>query len=102
MVTSLHDKKLSNEIMVMPGVTFYGVFLALISLAGSEELDRLKSSFPEVVKEAVIRYHAPGGALDLDEWITEFSKDKPFPEDYLKEQFKKAERLANVDPELGW
>ena len=102
MITSMHDKKISNEIMVMPMVTFYGVFLALISLAGSEELALLRAAFPQVVKEAVIRYNAPGSALNLEEWIQEFGGDEHMPEDYLKEQFRKAEKTANVDPDLGW
>ena len=103
MITSLHDKKISNEIMMVPDVTFYGVFFALISLAGSEELARLRQAFPQVVKEAIIRYTAPGGALDLDEWIKAFvTDDATFPEEYLKKQFRKAEKMANIDPDLGW
>ena len=62
MHTSLHDKKISNEIMIMPEVTFYGVFLALIAMTDSDNLIRLERTFPEIVQEAKIRYHAPGGA----------------------------------------
>jgi hypothetical protein len=42
--------------------------LALISRADTDNLIRLQNAFPEVVKEARIRYHAPGGALNLKEW----------------------------------
>jgi len=68
MLTSMHDKKISQVIEMLPGVSFYGIFLALIARADTENLLRLQSAFPEVVKEARIRYHAPGGALTVKEW----------------------------------
>lgn len=67
-ITTVEDKIISNQILVMNEVTFYGIFLALCGSAGSMELERLESVFPEAVMEARVRYHAPDGCLDLDEW----------------------------------
>ncbi len=67
-LTSLHDKEISTQIAQMPRVSFYGIMLALIERAGSMELERLESVFPEAVMDARIRYHAPDGCLNIEEW----------------------------------
>lgn len=94
--TSLHDKNKSNEILTMPEVTFYGIFLALIARADTDNLALLEQAFPEVVLEAKIRYYAPGGALTVEEWNKYYTEDdtQPLPEEFLVNQFKKARRQA--------
>ncbi len=95
--TSLHDKTISNEILTMPEVTFYAVFLALISMADSDNLSKLEQAFPEVVMEAKIRYYAPGGALTVDEWLT-YYKDRgendPPSREFLESRFAGARTKA--------
>jgi hypothetical protein len=47
----------------MSGNAFYSLLMATIREAGSEELERLESAFPDTVAELRKRYNAPGGAL---------------------------------------
>lgn len=45
-VTTKHDKDLSNKILIMPNITFYGALMALLTLADEREMQRLQSAFP--------------------------------------------------------
>ena len=67
-LTSKHDKNISNQILLLDGVTFYGILLAAINRADSENLERFEQLFPKAVHEARIRYYAPGGCVSLQEW----------------------------------
>jgi hypothetical protein len=51
----------------MSGNAFYSLLMATIREAGSEELERLESAFPDTVAELRKRYNAPGGALTPEE-----------------------------------
>jgi hypothetical protein len=75
-ITSVHDKIISNQILVMDGITFYGIFLALCARASSVEFEKLESVFPEAVTEARIRYHAPDGCLNASEWLHKNKNDE--------------------------
>ena len=68
MITSLHDYQISVDIRVLDGVTFYGVFMALVYMADTDNLEKLKAAFPQAVDEAYQRYNAPGGILNDKEW----------------------------------
>ena len=46
---------------------FYGLIMAAISKADSSNYEKLRSTFPEVWNEFQIRYHSPGGCLDIEE-----------------------------------
>lgn len=47
----------------LPGNAFYSLLLAAAREAGSDELERLESSFPEAIGELRARHNAPGGRL---------------------------------------
>ena len=68
MITSLHDYQMSVEIRVLDSVTFYGVFMALVYMADTDNIEKLKAAFPQAVKESIQRYNAPGGILNDKEW----------------------------------
>lgn len=67
--TSMHDLYIRHKIEEIPEVTFYGILLALIARADTDNLARLRQAFPEVVREFTIRYNSPGGALNMEEWL---------------------------------
>ncbi len=95
--TSLHDKKKSSEIQLIPGITFYAVFLALVQMADTDNLSRLERAFPEVVREAKIRYFAPGGALNVGEYLENFLADgEPPPREALERLFHNARVKAGA------
>ncbi len=66
MITSLHDYQMSVEVRVLDGITFYGVFMALVYMADTDNLEKLKAAFPQAVGEAYQRYNAPAGCLTDD------------------------------------
>lgn len=43
--------------------SFYGLLMAAMRQADTQNLELLKSVFPDVWDELVKRYHAPGGCL---------------------------------------
>jgi len=43
---------------------FYTFLMAAIYEADTDNLEKLKSAFPEIVKELQERYNAPGGLLE--------------------------------------
>lgn len=67
-ITTLFDKKISNEIQLLPGVSFYGVVLAAIAMADTDNLEKFTQMFPDVVRDARVRYYAPDGCLNMGEW----------------------------------
>lgn len=92
MYTSLHDNKICRDIEKVPGVSFYGIFMALIKRADTDNLIRLERAFPEVVKETRIRYYAPGGALNLKEWQEHFPEEsKDMPQELMIKLFHDAQ-----------
>ena len=46
-ITTKLDKDLSNKILIMPSITFYGALMALFQLADLPEGQRLQSVFPQ-------------------------------------------------------
>lgn len=95
--TSLHDADIRLKIETIPGVTFHGILFALISRADTDNLARLERAFPEVVREFKVRYYAPAGTLNIEEWLEQYGDDKTTPTDkeMLEALFEKARRIAD-------
>jgi hypothetical protein len=87
--TSDYDKTVAERVMATELITFYAVMLALISQADTYNLARFQTAFPEVVREAKIRYFAPDGCLSAAEW-KEKNPDVDVDDDWLQEYFDKA------------
>lgn len=49
------------------GNEFYTLLMAAMRFADTNNLSKLESAFPDVVKELRMRYQAPGGALTPEE-----------------------------------
>jgi hypothetical protein len=60
---SLHDYRESQQI-ARHDYPFYALIMAAMRQADSENIVRLRVSFPEIFKELDARYHAPGGRLE--------------------------------------
>ncbi len=95
--TSLHDVDIRKQIERTPGVSFYGILLALIARADTDNLARLRQAFPEVVREFKIRYHSPAGTLNMEEWIERYGEKEKSPgeHDVLVAMFRRAQRIAD-------
>lgn len=95
-ITSKHDKEISQKIQMIKDVTFNGVLLALLQMASTDNLNRLKFVFPEATSEALMRYHAPAMCLNMEEWMEAFIGEGEVISDKEKEMieslFDKAER----------
>lgn len=63
---SYHDYIKGRE-LTLDDPPFYALVQAAMRRADSENLEKLKSAFPEVWEELYARYHAPGGRLPGDE-----------------------------------
>ncbi|MHC4413155.1 MAG: hypothetical protein ACYSW6_09355 [Planctomycetota bacterium] len=74
---SMHDKEISNEILLLNGVTFASCIMAAITLADTDNTKLLVNGFPDTAKEAYIRRNAPGGCATLQEWSRVYSDDNP-------------------------
>jgi hypothetical protein len=59
---SLYDYQASLDIRSR-GYPFYGILMAAIRGADTDNLEKLKAMWPEVVEEFQARYNAPGGLL---------------------------------------
>lgn len=62
---SLHEYITSQEVS-MKDYPFYGLLMALMRQADSENLAKLRVAFPVTWEELSQRYHAPGGILPED------------------------------------
>lgn len=62
---SFHDYEVSR-FLASGEVPFYGVVMAAMRLADSDNVEKLKSCFPETWTELGARYHARGGVLPDD------------------------------------
>lgn len=87
--TSDYDKTVAKRIMALDGITFWATMLALISQADTYNLARFQTAFPEVVREAKIRYFAPEGCLTSDEWKAQ-NPDVDVDDDWLQGHFDRA------------
>ena len=54
---------------------FYALIMAAMRKADTDNTAKLKAAWPEVWKELMLRYHAPGGALTSNE-VAYISKQK--------------------------
>jgi hypothetical protein len=52
----------------LPSGNFYAIVMLAMRRADTDNLERLKTVFPEIHKELVARYNAPGGCLTEKEW----------------------------------
>ena len=65
---SLYDYEIGAQIADQYGDDgFYGMMQALMRLADSDNLPKLKAAWPEVWTDLQDRYNAPGGLLATDE-----------------------------------
>jgi len=68
-----------RESMYLAGEgSFYGLLMACMRNADTDNVEKLKQAFPEVWNELQQRYNAPGGALtdaELD-WVVEVTSSK--------------------------
>lgn len=62
---SLFDYQVSREIAA-GGASFYGVLMAAMRMADTQNAGKLRLLFPEVWDELQVRYNAPGGMLEGD------------------------------------
>ena len=60
---SLYDYKMSIKLSDAP---FYGLIMAAMRGADTNNLEKLKRDFPDIWDELYERYHAPGGMLPSD------------------------------------
>lgn len=67
---SRHDYEMSRQIAALDGVTFYGVLMAAMRMADTQNTIKLLSVFPDTYHELDARYNAPGGVLDTDPGVT--------------------------------
>lgn len=58
---SLYDYQMSQR--VNPEISFYGLIMACMRQADTDNTERLKTMWPDVWDELQTRYHAPGGML---------------------------------------
>ncbi len=64
---SLYDYEVGKEINSKYGDDeFYGIIQAAMRLADTDNLEKLKTAFPETWQDLHSRYHAPGGRLPGD------------------------------------
>lgn len=59
---SRYDYKMSQQIEIK-NYPFYGLIMAAMRQADTENLRRLREAFPDIYQELQERYHAPGGFL---------------------------------------
>lgn len=59
---SLYDYRFSQEPDLLSG-PFYGLLMAAMRRADTDNADRLRLAFPRVWAELQARYNAPGGLL---------------------------------------
>lgn len=96
MITSIYDNEFKFRVQQLPNVSFYGVLLALLQLADTDNTAKLVRAFPDVARESMIRYHAPGGCVSVEEFgvIHKDEIDK-FPAEAIKAKFAEAEEKAD-------
>ena len=61
-----NSQRLAVEVSNSDGNEFYSLLMAAIRFADSDNMTKLQSVFPEVIKELRARYNAPGGVLVTD------------------------------------
>ncbi|CAG0947788.1 hypothetical protein ANRL1_04556 [Anaerolineae bacterium] len=90
-----HDYQESRSI----GFGFYACLLSAMRQADTDNLEKLKSAFPEVWDELRARYNAPGGVLPNDGYpYAELVEDFHGREDQVKAEFA---RLSAKYPDLA-
>lgn len=62
---SHYDYQFSQEPTLLVG-PFYGLIMAAMRRADTNNLERLKRAFPQVWAELEARYNAPGGFIEGD------------------------------------
>ena len=62
---SHHDYVISQRLCT-DAYSFYGIIMAAMRRAGTENLDKLCQAFPDTWTELHARYHAPGGFIPGD------------------------------------
>ena len=68
---SYYDYKKSQEIAA-EGYPFYALIMAAMRQADTDNVEKLKNSFPDIHAELAERYNAPGGLVkeELARWET--------------------------------
>lgn len=62
---SLYDYEISQRLS-KEDIPFYGLIMAAMRRADTDNIEKLKIAFPEVWDELLRRYHAPAGVLPED------------------------------------
>jgi hypothetical protein len=75
------SRELVSEAYKKDANAFYALLMAACREAGSDELEKLESCFPEVVKELRQRYSAPGGLLPEERWQGKMGESFPAKEE---------------------
>lgn len=91
---SPHDHTVCDRIHRLADLTFFAVLLALVSQADTDNLAKLDRLFPDATREARIRYFAPEGCLNTEEWLKAHS-DVDIEIDWLEEYFTAARFKAD-------
>ncbi len=63
---SLYDYRISLEI-AKKDYSFYALIMAAIRKADTVNLEKFKSAWPEIYRDFVQRYNAPGGLIENEE-----------------------------------
>ena len=75
---SLHEYQASQGLSEVP---FYGLIMAAMRQADSDNLPRLQRAFPEQWTELQARYNAPGGVLEGESRAVPDAGEAPQPLD---------------------
>ena len=76
---SKYDYDMSRQ-LVRDEPPFYALVMAAMRAADSENIERLRSAFPDVYEELVSRYNAPGGVLASDRPADQHSAEQKMEE----------------------
>lgn len=82
---SLYDYHISKE-TGQNDYPFYAIIMAAIRKADSDNFERLKTAWPEIVKEFQARYNAPLGILPEDDadpervmgWLSQRAEEEKY------------------------
>jgi len=62
-----HYDYIKAQELELHDIPFYGLIMAALRKADTDNLNALKDAFPQVWTELMARYNAPGGELPGDE-----------------------------------
>jgi hypothetical protein len=72
---SYHDYQVSKQV-AMYDFPFYGLIMAAMRKADTDNTVKLRAAFPEVWDELQTRYNAPGGLLESEQQLNYSALDR--------------------------